>query len=151
MTNLPVPPLDLQQLNVEAEDLNVSSEIPESSQLIALAQKLDKIIQETTKKQEILVENQKILKEWITENVKPLATVSDGSNVLSVHANGIINVEAPPPKIVKVPSEVKVPGDYSKVKAPSNQIPIAQFISYCDQYFRPLTVNDLNYLQKPVF
>jgi len=37
-------------------------------------------------------------------------------------------------------------GDYSKVK-PQNQIPIATFYSYCDQFLRPMTEDDINFLQ----
>jgi len=37
-------------------------------------------------------------------------------------------------------------GDYSKVK-PQNQIPIATFFSYCDQFLRPMTEEDIKFLQ----
>lgn len=37
-------------------------------------------------------------------------------------------------------------GDYSKVK-PQNQIPIATFFSYCDQFLRPMTEDDIKFLQ----
>jgi len=38
-------------------------------------------------------------------------------------------------------------GDYSKVK-PQNQIPIATFFSYCDQFLRPMTEDDIKFLQE---
>ncbi|KAG4103224.1 hypothetical protein H8356DRAFT_1647483 [Neocallimastix lanati (nom. inval.)] len=37
-------------------------------------------------------------------------------------------------------------GDYSKVK-PQNQIPITTFFSYCDQFLRPMTEDDIKFLQ----
>ncbi|OUM60845.1 hypothetical protein PIROE2DRAFT_13287, partial [Piromyces sp. E2] len=38
-------------------------------------------------------------------------------------------------------------GDYSKVK-PQNQIPIATFFSYCDQFLRPMNEDDIKFLQE---
>eukprot|EP00842_Homolaphlyctis_polyrhiza_P000950 jgi/Hompol1/1856/HPOL_004880-RA len=42
--------------------------------------------------------------------------------------------------------EPEIEGDYSKAKAPPNQIPIAQFWSYFDQFYRSLTEDDLRAL-----
>ncbi|KAI9329244.1 histone acetyltransferases subunit 3-domain-containing protein [Zopfochytrium polystomum] len=43
--------------------------------------------------------------------------------------------------------EAPVNGDYSKAKAPPQQIPVAQFWSFCEsQYFRPLTDEDFAFL-----
>jgi hypothetical protein len=38
-------------------------------------------------------------------------------------------------------------GDYSKLKAQQNQIPISSFWTFMDQYFRPLNVEDLETLE----
>lgn len=38
-------------------------------------------------------------------------------------------------------------GDYSRVKAPANQIPINQFWSFFDQFYRPLLEEDLDNLE----
>ncbi|KAI8853367.1 hypothetical protein BC829DRAFT_382661 [Chytridium lagenaria] len=44
-------------------------------------------------------------------------------------------------------SQATVEGDYSKAKAPPNQIPITQFWSFCDQqFFRPLQDEDFAFL-----
>ena len=42
-----------------------------------------------------------------------------------------------------------ISGDYSKVK-PQNQIPIATFFSYCDQFLRPMTEDDIKFLQEVI-
>lgn len=44
-------------------------------------------------------------------------------------------------------TDAVISGDYSKVK-PQNQIPIATFFSYCDQYLRPMTEDDIKFLQE---
>jgi hypothetical protein len=42
-------------------------------------------------------------------------------------------------------------GDYSKAKAPPNQIPVAQFWTFCEgQYFRPLADEDFTFLDDMV-
>ena len=46
--------------------------------------------------------------------------------------------------------ESSIPGDYSRAKAPPNQIPIAQFWGFCEQYLRNLTEDDMAYLSTPV-
>jgi len=44
-------------------------------------------------------------------------------------------------------ADAVISGDYSKVK-PQNQIPIATFFSYCDQYLRPMNEDDIKFLQE---
>lgn len=40
-------------------------------------------------------------------------------------------------------------GDFSKTKV-TNQVPLAQFYTYMDQFFRPFTQDDVNYLEAQV-
>lgn len=45
-------------------------------------------------------------------------------------------------------SNTTIEGDYSKAKAPANQIPISQFWSFCEnQHFRPLNDEDFAFLE----
>lgn len=46
-------------------------------------------------------------------------------------------------------SEVIASGDYSKVKIPP-QVPLMNFLSFSDQFFKPLTDDDLEWLEREV-
>lgn len=41
-------------------------------------------------------------------------------------------------------------GDFSKIAKPVNQVPLADYMKYMDQYFRPLTEEDLDLLRDPI-
>jgi hypothetical protein len=49
-----------------------------------------------------------------------------------------------------IPNPILEDVDYSKAKPPPNQIPIAQFWSFCEQMLRPLTEQDLKGLDEKV-
>ncbi|KAI8910302.1 histone acetyltransferases subunit 3-domain-containing protein [Gorgonomyces haynaldii] len=69
--------------------------------------------------------------------VKKLPVLKDKKRRLTIDERSTPDVEVP------------LDGDYSKAKAPTNQIPIAQFWGYCEQYLRPLTEDDVNGLIQP--
>ncbi|KAJ3194325.1 Transcriptional regulator [Irineochytrium annulatum] len=57
-------------------------------------------------------------------------------------------IEEPPVVVKEEEPTIIVEGDYSKAKAPPNQIPIAQFWGFCEpQFFRPLQDEDFRFLQ----
>ena len=55
-----------------------------------------------------------------------------------------------PTRQLIIPEPRRVEGDFSKTKPPPNQIPVAQFWSFCEQMLRPLTESDMKWLSETV-
>lgn len=55
-----------------------------------------------------------------------------------------------PTRQLVIPEPRRVSGDFSKTKPPPNQIPVAQFWSFCEQMLRPLTETDMKWLSETV-
>ncbi|KAJ3041737.1 Transcriptional regulator [Rhizophlyctis rosea] len=65
-------------------------------------------------------------------------------------ASGEDITPAPPPPEPQEDKKDALDGDFSKAKAAANQVPIAQFWSWCEQFFRNITEDDLKLLDNEV-
>jgi hypothetical protein len=152
---------------------STSSTVPSSHELVLLKKEVLKKIEHLKGITSIVNANKAELVRWLAANggsstpdLKIKLKVQDkGSSLKSDDVSG--GAQTPEPRTIMTKSgnqikmELKDSGmikiqkgkqnekpDYSKVKIQQAQIPFTTFQSYCDQFFRPLTFEDLESLQE---
>lgn len=132
----------------------VHPSVLQSSSLPAIKIALSNLLSTTSDSIKILQHNATKMTPWL-EEAKNNTSKTDGTVSIKLNS-GVLKLKekkasATPPKRASPPIPADTPtisGDYSKAKAPANQIPLVNFISYTDQYFRPLTEQDMLFLKE---
>ena len=128
-----------------------TSEIPLPSEPTT-RQQMELSQQQAQSRLQQLKENQSRLQEWIQTNHLKISLSQQGIIKITptIEPTQLSMESIPIQYSMPEPEHIISGPDYSKAKPPPNQIPFAQFSSFCDSIFRPLTEYDVLFLQEEV-
>jgi len=169
--------MSFNKLDLDFSTLKSVPSIPTTGiSLSSIKSSLSSLLSTTNDHLAKLTKNHATLQAWINEPKSILSNAgtttvskSDGNVSIKLTSSNVIKLKekrasttedvttAPhtpvpkhtPPKIRSSPAPPEViSGDYSKAKPPANQIPLQNFISFTDQYFRNITIEDMHWLAR---